>query len=79
MMVHDGCYSIKPIVPACWIPVEERLPENGKNVLIFVRTMPGWWHIEVDWRDGNSWYNNAETDWNKITHWMPLPEAPEEE
>jgi hypothetical protein len=62
-----------------WISVEDRLPEDGKDVLIFVRTMPGWLHMDVDWRDGNSWHDNTETDWNKITHWMPLPEAPKEE
>lgn len=66
-------------IPSRWISVEERLPEDGKNVLIFVRTMSRWWHMEVDWHTGNSWYNNAETNWNKITHWMPLPEPPKEE
>lgn len=65
-------------IPSRWIPVEERLPEEGKNVLIFVKCMNNWWHIEVDWRIGGCWFNNAETDWNKITHWMPLPEPPEE-
>ena len=61
-----------------WIPVEERMPEEGKNVLIFVKCMNNLWHTEVDWRIGGCWFNNAETDWNKITHWMPLPEPPEE-
>ena len=61
-----------------WIPVEERLPDEGKNVLIFVKCMNNWWHIEVDWRIGGCWFNNAETDWNKITHWMEMPEPPEE-
>lgn len=77
----DYCRGWNDAVEAIprWIPVEERLPEDGKNVLIFVRTMSMWWHMEVDWHTGNSWHNNAETDWNKITHWMPLPEPPKEE
>lgn len=77
----DYCRGWNDAVEAIprWIPVEERLPEDGKNVLIFVSTMSSWWHVEVDWRTGNSWHNNAETDWNKITHWMPLPEPPEVE
>lgn len=75
--VHGYIEQLESLVPR-WIPVEERMPEDGKNVLIFVRTMSMWWHMEVDWHTGNSWHNNAETDWNKITHWMPLPEPPKE-
>ena len=78
--VSDALHYIQQLesrVPR-WIPVEERLPEEGKNVLIFVKCMNNWWHIEVDWRIGGCWFNNAETDWNKITHWMEMPEPPEE-
>lgn len=65
-----------------WIPVTERLPLYGQDVLA-VRT---YWdgekcqevlmaHIAVwDEETGEKWWNAT-----NITHWMPLPESPKEE
>ena len=64
-----------------WIPVEERLPEDPvKKVLVFVP------HIHGDIVDAGR-YLGADgwvlEGWhltqNAVTHWMPLPEPPEEE
>lgn len=65
-----------------WIPVTERLPLYGQDVLA-VRT---YWdgekcqevlmaHIAV-WNEetGENWWNAT-----NITHWMPLPQPPKEE
>lgn len=65
-----------------WIPVSERMPEDGEHVLAaYVDTMltaayyrhhiafggvDNWWDIGEGWHTGNP------------THWMPLPEVPEE-
>lgn len=66
-------------IPSRWIPVEERLPEHGKNVLVHVANRVGMWHTEIDWqKDNGEWANNADCEWYTITHWMPLPEPPEE-
>lgn len=67
-----------------WIPVEERLPENGVRVLAFNMRAKnkyiGIWTREKDPGDGNDcWFDSA--GWwyafDEITHWMPLPEPPE--
>lgn len=55
-----------------WIPVEERLPENDKPVLVTV----DWDHDDLEvctaeyWHDGDCWGNLEDY----ITAWRPLPE-----
>lgn len=47
-----------------WIPVSERRPEVGQEILCFFE---GEMYLGryVDW-----------PNWNDCTHWMPLPEPP---
>lgn len=69
-----------------WIPVKERLPEPGKMVLLIVSgkvnniTLIGAYELgEFDTDEG--WILEMWPEWEdpKVTHWMPLPELPEEE
>jgi hypothetical protein len=79
-----------PVVDATprWISVEERLPEDDANVLVYAignnensciamtsytHNLHGF-HIE-GWRSPWQYF----FDDHKITHWMPLPPAPKEE
>ena len=55
-----------------WIPVEERLPEEGVHVLIAQKN--GYQNVDLRRRDTKQWSTGA-----KITHWMPLPPLPSEE
>ncbi|MFE1281586.1 DUF551 domain-containing protein [Klebsiella aerogenes] len=59
-----------PVIPDTWIPVSERMPQNDVSVLTFDgmykrvhHAMYGHWQC---WQP------------EKITHWMPLPAAPQE-
>ena len=57
-----------------WISVEERLPEEGKEVLIYVRN----YHVTIG-RLYNSWMTSGGYNWHareRVTHWQPLPEPP---
>ena len=71
-----------------WVPVTERLPENGVPVLVnYIGSNDGKYHPDATavWTDhGCFWWEGSLEDCDAevavpITHWMPLPEAPEEE
>ena len=66
-----------------WIPVEERLPEDRSDVLVVA-----YWHER--WGVYMGWCAPERAAWSvhvgigdrsdiAVTHWMPLPEPPEEE
>ena len=63
-----------------WISVKERLPEDGQKIIATFRNEGG---LIVD----QARYSNGEFDFaswayvwgDNVTHWMPLPQAPEEE
>lgn len=60
-----------------WIPVSERLPEDGEWVLWFNQS----WSqpTVVAKRDGESldWGGDLNCALSGFTHWMPLPEPPQ--
>lgn len=64
-----------------WIPVTERLPEEGEFVLVYGDLYP-------NKHDGGVIAVSKRMDWNywqglgrerNITHWMPLPKGPKED
>lgn len=57
-----------------WIPVRERMPEDGDKVLACWED--GWQYI-VFWL-GGEWRNSihARASMQNVTHWQPLPEKP---
>ena len=56
-----------------WIPVTERLPEPLVNVL----ALYGDGRMDIDWVDHEGCFL-CENLYDGVTHWMPLPEPPEE-
>ena len=67
-----------------WISVKDRMPEIRHAVLVYTPHYKNIWAASMH-EDGN-WYIWSpggkvllDPDWNgPITHWMPLPEPPEE-
>lgn len=65
-----------------WIPVSERLPEKSGPYLCC-------WKASADdklyiarvlaWRADTGWMNSFDEQVGNVTHFMPLPEPPEEE
>lgn len=62
-----------------WIPVSERLPfaEYGESDDVLAITELG--VMRTLYFDGGNWcFQNGECCPHKVTHWMPLPPAPED-
>ena len=83
IMKHQTEY-IEELSKPRWIPVTERLPEHSCGESNSVLTVSSLGAMRVLYFDGGNWcYPTGEalTTAGKfpITHWMPLPEPPEEE
>lgn len=71
-------------VPGKWIPVSERIPDVGVKVLCFpVEDEPihaafngQLWLQDISWSNSDEPIDNVITC--NVTHWMPLPAAPQE-
>ncbi len=65
--------------PGKWIPVSERIPDNTEPVLCIEKRADFGTYGQpfVCWHDGGGWV--GKTNYRPIvTHWMPLPAAPQE-
>lgn len=62
-----------------WTNVNDGLPRNGTPVII---GHEGTTFSETAFRIGSKWHWKGDeklvAHWIKITHWMPLPDAPKE-
>jgi hypothetical protein len=79
--VYDECHQIKLSEPQLktlrdlrWIPVSERLPEQGEDVLGFCSKIG---KQVAHLTDESAWYwGTSGVLGYDATHWMPLPEPP---
>ncbi|EFG6538359.1 DUF551 domain-containing protein [Escherichia coli] len=70
-----------PVTPDGWISCSEQMPEDGQHVIILC---DGAFVLYAQYRDGEFFdvVRNGEeffeTQSRNVTHWMPLPEPPQE-
>ncbi len=67
-----------PVTPDSWISCSEQMPKGYADVLVTDGE-----HVEVKWWDESGYWNswtelNSDIFADEITHWMPLPEPPQE-
>ena len=83
-MMLTAADAIEELSKPRWIPVSERLPETGVDVLVkFPQNMAvasidiGEWVVN----SGDGWCTdiNLAGGEKNPTHWMPLPEPPKED
>ena len=62
-----------------WISVEERLPEDGIDVIVYTDRCGG--NVEYAYyrHDICAWFKDCILLIYNVTHWMPLPAPPKEE
>ncbi|MBW6044241.1 DUF551 domain-containing protein [Klebsiella pneumoniae] len=75
-----GTSTNSPVIPDTWIPVSERMPEVGGDMIVFTDgiVMSG-----VSYAKKKGFYIQAieyddDEPVDSVTHWMPLPAAPQE-
>lgn len=75
---HEQPSSEPTTVPGKWIPVSERVPEEGGRYWCYIEEQnslgKGHYQWNCSW-NGDVWSDNALT--GRVTHWMPLPAAPQ--
>ncbi|EEZ2002710.1 DUF551 domain-containing protein [Escherichia coli] len=73
-----------PVIPDGWISCSERMPDDKQYVWCWGKSY-GWTECDTfegyyDW-SRNKWWtvtDDGEEPASKVTHWMPLPEPPQE-
>ena len=60
-----------------WIPVSERLPEEGTFVDCYVGGYMQGRYTDILFKD-SGFHKTVTIPLHNVTHWMPLPEPPEE-
>ena len=61
-----------------WIPVGERLPEDGSDILVYCNDGEESRIVDCNY-DNGVWFDcvfNTVMVFKNITHWMPLPKPP---
>ena len=66
---------IEGLMTARWISVEEHLPLTDDHVLCCTRTKKGTTNVVIGYYMDGMWRCGMNPN---VTHWMPLPETPEE-
>ena len=64
-----------------WTSVKDRLPEQMKKVLATVEYDFNGKHyrnLKIAYYDGNGKWEPLSRQTDEITHWMPLPDPPED-
>lgn len=77
----DVVFGNSPVIPDGWVACSERMPEEGGRYWCYVEEQNDLGKSHYQWNcawNGNRWWVEHE-DGGRVTHWMPLPAAPQQE
>ena len=79
LIAHGVTFATDNHVGGNWIPVTERLPEEGEIVLV-CGSRKGIYTAEFRRSGEYHWFHKLNSKYHHCdpTHWMPLPEPPKE-
>jgi hypothetical protein len=68
------CHNNERLQMPTWTSIDKALPDDDETVLIFAEECdpPVW----LGYIEAGVWYS-ADAWQTRVTHWMPMPEAPE--
>ncbi|MFP2268112.1 DUF551 domain-containing protein [Citrobacter braakii] len=78
--MNHGAAGNFPVIPDGWVDCSERLPEEGGRYWCYVEEINSLGKSHYQWNcswNGNVWSDPALS--GRVTHWMPLPAAPQQE
>lgn len=75
----DAEIIIEELSKPRWIPVTERLPEARDHVLVYAGFFQPFNEVSYIDAEGKWRFAYDDTEVPIVTHWMPLPQQPEEE
>lgn len=64
-----------------WISVEDRPPEENQRVILYIPRVAEGGTVRIGWLEETKLWYTAGRDrllYKQVTHWMPLPEPPQE-
>lgn len=70
-----------PAIPVSWIPVRERLPDFCGRYWCYIEEQNDLGKSHYQWNcswNGERWLVDSDNG-GRVTHWMPLPAAPQQE
>lgn len=70
-LLDNGVTFARDTNAPSWIPVTERLPVQGQEVIVYTGG------VLKPCVMGYLFWNPEYDTWARVTHWMPLPEPPE--
>ncbi|NUH55867.1 restriction alleviation protein, Lar family [Citrobacter portucalensis] len=69
-----------PVIQDGWVACSERMPENDDMVNIVIKHVDGSHYVFTGQWWGSYWNTDSDCiDNENVTHWMPLPAAPQQE
>lgn len=77
----QGADGNSQVIPDGWVACSERMPEEGGRYWCYVEEQNDLGKSHYQWNcawNGNRWWVEHE-DGGRVTHWMPLPTAPQQE
>lgn len=76
----DAADAIDALDKPQWIPVTERLPQDGERALVMrYDSVTSVQFYDLLWFENGEWWNRHFAGDYAVTHWMQLPEPPKEE